>query len=343
MLIRFLEARKWNAAKAHLMIDETIAWRKKNCIIKYIIAIDNILNTPFADEDLEYFRQNFPHNIHKTDLQGHPVLLFDFGKVNVEKLSQRFNNHTLMMMHIQLLEYVKKVLLPRWSNVINQKVNQITILGDLKGVTFKEFTSTNSSSLLKEMITIDQDYYPELMHSLYLVNIPSTWYFLWRFMKPFIDKRTRSKLHIMKGGYMPALKEVIAENDIPSTIGGKCVCYSTPEVITCTTGMFCNILPSLKEMDDYIKRNKEREDELIRTDVVEPATTHYVTEETIPVTTTTSQYVPSDVVYTTNDIQQVNQETVPVVLNNQNYIPPSANIKIVDNTQYDPQYTHIID
>lgn len=90
------------------MIENAVEWRKKNGInhLFYSLEIDKLLYTPFAPDDMKFFRENFPHNIHKADLQGHPVLYFDFGRVNLVKLKSRFSDHTLIMMHIQMLEYI---------------------------------------------------------------------------------------------------------------------------------------------------------------------------------------------------------------------------------------------
>lgn len=51
------------------------------------------------------------------------------------------------------------MLLPNWSRESGFPINQITVLGDLKGVTMKEFRSTGSSSIIKDIINIDQVIY----------------------------------------------------------------------------------------------------------------------------------------------------------------------------------------
>lgn len=48
------------------------------------------------------------------------------------------------------------MLLPKWSESSGLPINQITVIGDMKGVTMKEFRSTGSSSIIKDIINIDQ-------------------------------------------------------------------------------------------------------------------------------------------------------------------------------------------
>lgn len=70
------------------------------------------------------------------------------------------------------------MLLPNWSRESGFPINQITVLGDLKGVTMKEFRSTGSSSIIKDIINIDQVYIYILIFNLFFRIIILNYYIL---------------------------------------------------------------------------------------------------------------------------------------------------------------------
>lgn len=152
----------------------------------------------------------------------------------------------------------------------------------------------------------------------------------------------------MKTSYLPALKQVICEDNIPSTLGGKCTCFSSPEMITCCTCEGCTILPELQKMDDYIMREHQKqigeelpavsdkkmdlitgppamEEAAVGTmemgnemsDINNSGLTHIVSEKDIPVVDTTNQYVDNNqmlqpVSYDSSDNMVYYQQQPPI-------------------------------
>jgi hypothetical protein len=76
--------------------------------------------------------------------------------------------------------------------------------------------------MLKSWIHLDQSYFPERLHQLYIVNTP--WYFssLLGMFQPFIDKKTRKKIEVFQGDFLSALTEHIDIDTIPEELGGSC-------------------------------------------------------------------------------------------------------------------------
>lgn len=162
----------------------------------------------------------------------------------------------------------------------------------------------------------------------------------------------------MKTSYLPALKQVICEDNIPSTLGGKCTCYSSPEINTCCTGEGCTELPELQKMDDYIMREHQKEingdkeeegkptitngppaHEVIQSTTTTTTTfnnnniagnsggegmTHIVSQNDMPVVETTNQYV---------DNNQILQQSPP---------PPPPPIQQQPIQQQQPVYENVV-
>ena len=50
------------------------------------------------------------------------------------------------------------------------------------------------------MFSLDSDNYPETNGGTYVVNIPTIFSIIWGVLEPFLDKRTRAKVQLLRGG-----------------------------------------------------------------------------------------------------------------------------------------------
>jgi hypothetical protein len=62
------------------------------------------------------------------------------------------------------------------------------------------------------------------MGQLAIVNAPSSFTMIWAMIKPWISKETAAKVDILGSDYAKVLLELIDEENLPSTLGGKCSC-----------------------------------------------------------------------------------------------------------------------
>ena len=62
------------------------------------------------------------------------------------------------------------------------------------------------------------------MGQLAIVNAPSSFTMIWAMIKPWISKETAAKVDILGSDYAKVLLELIDEENLPSTLGGKCTC-----------------------------------------------------------------------------------------------------------------------
>ncbi len=56
---------------------------------------------------------------------------------------------------------------------------------------------------------VGQDYYPEIMGNMFIVNAPMLFSGVWRIIKGFLDEKTSNKIKIMGGGYQTTLFEFV--------------------------------------------------------------------------------------------------------------------------------------
>ena len=109
------------------------------------------------------------------------------------------------------------------SAVRGERINTALTIIDM---TDGGITSANSqtNALFKLTAKIGQDYYPETMGNLFVVNAPFLFSGIWRLYKGFLTESTRKKIKIIGGGFLPTLLEYADEENLPSFLGGKCTC-----------------------------------------------------------------------------------------------------------------------
>ena len=70
---------------------------------------------------------------------------------------------------------------------------------------------------------VGSDYYPETLGNMFIVNAPMLFSGIWAVVKGFLDEKTRNKIKILGGNFLPTLEEYWDINDIPTFMGGNCV------------------------------------------------------------------------------------------------------------------------
>ena len=73
--------------------------------------------------------------------------------------------------------------------------------------------------------TADQNFYPESLYKLFVVNTPALISVAWKIISPWVDARTKAKIVFLKPHETAAeLLRHIDEEHLPVDLGGKCAC-----------------------------------------------------------------------------------------------------------------------
>lgn len=73
---------------------------------------------------------------------------------------------------------------------------------------------------LKELSHIDQEYYPECMNKLVIVNAPWIVTAMWKVIRMWLNERTRNKVTILGSDFKAVLQDDIDKEFIPEEYGG---------------------------------------------------------------------------------------------------------------------------
>lgn len=211
-LLRFLKARQWDVDKAMVMYLKMSNWRKEH-------DVDGLYDT-YEFPELDQVIPFYPHFYYMVDKFGRPVYIELVGKIDCAKLLTVTTEKRLLDYHIYTWERFHKQLMPACSVLANRPICTASVILDLAGLGIMSF-SLVAQRLLSALAQIDQDYYPESLGVMFIINTPFIFKTVWAFVNPMLEERTRKKIHVLGTDYINHLKEVIPEQHLLKMFGGK--------------------------------------------------------------------------------------------------------------------------
>ena len=218
-LRRFLISCDWNVGLALEKVRRMLAWRAAN-------RIDTILERVLEEEKLAFLRGEMPTSHHGFDLRGNPVHLEQPGRFRWGRILDRISREDLIHMHIFLMEYQFRVLMPQGAQRSGRVVDKMTNIVDLSGLNLGILQNLRAISLFKEVQRIDQDYYPDHVRRIYLVNPPLLFRPIWHLIKRVMPNNEHHKVKVLPGYEKAAevLSAVLEPESVPRFFGGCCNC-----------------------------------------------------------------------------------------------------------------------
>uniref|UniRef100_A0A5B6ZXC4 Putative phosphatidylinositol/phosphatidylcholine transfer protein SFH13 n=1 Tax=Davidia involucrata TaxID=16924 RepID=A0A5B6ZXC4_DAVIN len=215
-LLRFLKARHFNIEKTIQMWEEMLIWRKE-------YGTDTILED-FEFEELEEVLQYYPQGYHGVDREGRPVYIERLGKAHPSKLMRITTIDRYLKYHVQEFERALHEKFPACSITAKRQICSTTTILDVQGLGVKNFTRT-AANLLAAMTKIDNSYYPETLHQMFIVNAgPGFKKMLWPAAQKFLDAKTIAKIQVLEPKSLSKLLETIDSSQLPDFLGGSCTC-----------------------------------------------------------------------------------------------------------------------
>lgn len=112
--------------------------------------------------------------------------------------------------------------LPACSRKSGHLLETCCTIMDLKGVGLGKAPSVYG--YLKSASNMSQNYYPERLGKLYVINAPWGFATVWSVVKGWIDPVTVQKIHILGSGYQKELLSQVPAESLPKAFGGSCEC-----------------------------------------------------------------------------------------------------------------------
>lgn len=112
--------------------------------------------------------------------------------------------------------------LPACSRKSGQLLETCCSIMDLKGVGLSKVSSVYG--FVRQVSAISQNYYPERLGKLYMINAPWGFASVFSVVKGFLDPVTVNKIHILGTGYQSELLSQVPKENLPKAFGGACDC-----------------------------------------------------------------------------------------------------------------------
>ena len=91
------------------------------------------------------------------------------------------------------------------SDLFDRQLHQTITVQDLNGFGMSMWNK-KTMGLLKRVSAISQDYYPEMMGKLFVINAPMLFSGIFAIVKNWLDERTKRKITVCRGDYLKVLR-----------------------------------------------------------------------------------------------------------------------------------------
>jgi hypothetical protein len=179
---------------------------------------------------MDLLRRIAPNAYHGYTIAHRPLYIEKTGRIHVDELLNGFTSEELIQCHIYWLEFMCQRARER-SRQLGKYVENFAMIYDLNGLKMK---IRKAIPLFKQCLYIDDNYYPERLGQLFIINPPKIFPALWNLVKHFIDPVTKSKIIFIKKGpeTSAVLLQHIGSDQLPHEYGGSCQsCSTSPDCI----------------------------------------------------------------------------------------------------------------
>lgn len=142
----------------------------------------------------------------------------------MEQLFKLTTRERLETHFIYEYERLLRVRLPACSRAAGHTIETSCTILDLNNCSVMQ--ALKIKDLLKLIVDIGQNYYPETMGMTFIINAPWLFDTIWSFVKIWMDEVTVSKIKIFKAGkdHMAPLFSLVDPANVPYSLGGACQC-----------------------------------------------------------------------------------------------------------------------
>ncbi|KAF0709686.1 hypothetical protein AaE_012806, partial [Aphanomyces astaci] len=212
-------ARAYRSEKKAVRMGKTVAEAKKVMEWRLEHRADTILGVELDKTHL--FRQSWPTALCGEDYYGHVVSVERAVDIDLATFQSKFTVNEVLVHRLQHLERIQAHLAAA-SQRTGRRIYKHICVFDLGGVGLKHLTPT-VIGYIQPLFALGQQYYPESLFRMYLVNAPFVFWGAWKVLSALIDPDTRDKIQIFTSPAKfctAAQAQGIPLTSIPTSLGG---------------------------------------------------------------------------------------------------------------------------
>jgi hypothetical protein len=150
------------------------------------------------------------------------VYIEQLGKIDLAALAKITSDDRMLQNLVVEYEKCANPRLPACSRKADALLETCCTIMDAKGVGLTSMPSVYG--YLQRASGISQNYYPERLGKLYIINAPWGFSSAFSVVKKFLDPVTVKKIHILGSGYQKELLAQVPAENLPKLFGGTCEC-----------------------------------------------------------------------------------------------------------------------
>ncbi|KAH8583227.1 CRAL TRIO domain-containing [Cryptosporidium sp. chipmunk genotype I] len=231
-LLRFLIGFNFNITNAFNAFNKHIKWRKEfnmdNVVRPYVITNmvpnNNIEMAPLHNIITRYYpcnlllRESTHEKTPLKDFYGNIICIERFGLLDETRLLGAVKVEELLLWYSYHMEY-RSILLDKLSYEAKSLVRATCII-DLFGLSLSQVHSSHMITILRRMIQLASDNYPEGMSYVVFVNSPKFFSIVWNSFKSLLAARTVEKILVLDEDYKTKLINIVPISNLPQFLGG---------------------------------------------------------------------------------------------------------------------------
>jgi len=150
---------------------------------------------------------------------GSIIIFESLGRVD-PSIIDKVGIDNLVQYHIWSMEQLEA----KWFTIVEEKGYWpgFVMLEDLSGLGWHSL-SQNVLSVCHEIVKINQNYYPDMLRKMWVLNVPSIFYMSWKVIQLWLEQRTLIKIELCSNGIEEVadrVYKVIVLENLPERLGG---------------------------------------------------------------------------------------------------------------------------
>lgn len=182
------------------------------------------------DNNIDFFsRENEDYNNFQKNTSKHDVISNQYEIVSIEFKKYQNDYELIKIPHksfvrayIKILEELKNVKYPILSAKAGKRIDKYNVVFDLKDAPLKQLLDSKIINYFKGLFLVFQDYYPESLGKILILNPPFIFYAVFALIKPFLAKATKDKVEFLRGDDVnKRMQSWIHKDMLPTEYGGN--------------------------------------------------------------------------------------------------------------------------
>lgn len=172
-----------------------------------------------ANELIEQFMPTWHEGY---DRQGRPLIFTHYGKFRFGPILEAgVTIEKILDLHVRNSERTAQ-LCGQQSYMLGRDISNALIVMDTEGWDSQNLRTSGALQWARGIARIDQEYYPERMGKLFIINAPPSVFYFYKLVSWLIPEKARNQVKIFAGReqWVPALLEHIDASELPPQYGG---------------------------------------------------------------------------------------------------------------------------